>query len=136
MWYNIKNGIYTVYGFKEEINMLTAFGKLCKGIRVQNDEFLADMADKLKVSPAFLSAVENGKKNVPQGFCSKIKEVYDLNAEFYEKLVVAAEDSIKQLKLSMNGLSVNDRDLVLSFARGFENLDDKEKEKIRKILKG
>ena len=46
------------------IGMLTEFGKALRRIRLDNDELLKDMADKLKVSSAYLSAVENGKKNL------------------------------------------------------------------------
>ena len=42
--------------------MLTSLGKFLRKIRIDNDEYLKDMADKLGVTVSFLSAVENGKK--------------------------------------------------------------------------
>lgn len=38
--------------------MLTKFGKELRKIRIENDEILKDMADKLNVTAAYLSAVE------------------------------------------------------------------------------
>lgn len=116
--------------------MLTDFGKMCRKIRIDADEILADMAEKLGVASSFLSAVENGKKNVPQEFCLKIKNVYNLGEEEYKSLVVAADNSQRQIKIQMDKLANKDRNLVLSFARGFENLNATEKDKIIKILKG
>ena len=46
--------------------MTTNFGKFCRKLRIDNDELLYDMAAKLGVSSAFLSKVENGKKNHQQ----------------------------------------------------------------------
>ncbi|MBQ4504903.1 MAG: helix-turn-helix transcriptional regulator, partial [Firmicutes bacterium] len=45
--------------------MLTEFGKMCRKMRIDRNELLAEMAGRVGVSPAFLSAVENGKRNVP-----------------------------------------------------------------------
>ena len=45
--------------------MLTALGRFLRKIRIDRNELLKDMADKLEVSASFLSAVENGKKSMP-----------------------------------------------------------------------
>ena len=42
--------------------MLTALGRFLRKIRIDRNELLKDMADKLEVSASFLSAVENGKR--------------------------------------------------------------------------
>lgn len=116
--------------------MLTDFGKVCRKIRIDSDEILADMAEKLRVTSSFLSAIENGKKNVPEELCLKIKNLYNLDEKEYEKLLIAANNSQRQVKIQMDRLGNADRELVLSFARGFENLDAREKDKIIRILKG
>ncbi len=46
--------------------MLTEFGKAIRKIRLDKGEILKDMAKRLGISSAFLSAVENGRKNVPE----------------------------------------------------------------------
>ena len=42
--------------------MLSEFGKFSRKLRIDRDELLIDMAKKLGVKPAFLSAVEFGNK--------------------------------------------------------------------------
>ena len=61
--------------------MLTAFGKLCRKIRIDCGEIMRDMSEKLGVTPAFLSAVENGNKNIPGAWKEKLIELYSLNEQ-------------------------------------------------------
>ena len=42
------------------------FGEFMRILRIKNHEIMGDTARLLKVSVPFLSAVENGKKNVPK----------------------------------------------------------------------
>ncbi|KHF28295.1 Helix-turn-helix domain protein [Anoxybacillus sp. BCO1] len=51
--------------------MLTEFGRFCRKLRIDNGELLKHMADKLGVTSSYLSAVENGKRNVPQDWVEK-----------------------------------------------------------------
>ncbi|WP_312647588.1 helix-turn-helix domain-containing protein [Aminipila sp.] len=115
--------------------MLTDFGKMCRKIRIDADEILATMAERLGVAASFLSAVENGRKNVPVGWCDAITKEYNLSDADGQKLVIAAENSQKQVKIQLENLKSQDRDLVMSFARKFEQLNSKEKSEIYKILK-
>ena len=115
--------------------MLTDFGKLCRKMRIDRNELLADMAEKVGVSPAFLSAVENGKRNVPDALMEKLKEEYRLKEEEYENMRLAAERSVRQVKIEMEKLKDEDRDIVLAFARNFDRLDDNKKMKLLKLLK-
>ncbi len=116
--------------------MLTNFGRLCKRIRFDADEVLGDMAERLEVTSSFLSAIMHGKKNVPESLCHKIKEEYHLSEADYEELLQAAETSQTQIKIKMHGKSDADRDLILSFARGIEEMREEDKKKIMEILRG
>ncbi len=113
--------------------MLSEFGKFCRKLRIEKDELLIDMAQKLDVKPSFLSAVEVGKKSVPEKWKKEIPEIYNLNDEQIEKLLEAIEYSIRQLKFDLTQNEEN-RDLLLAFARKLDILDTKEKESILKIL--
>ena len=62
-------------------NMLTKFGKELRKIRIENDEILKDMADKLNVTAAYLSAVENGNRKVPDAWVNTIVTKYTLSDE-------------------------------------------------------
>ena len=118
------------------MNMLTDFGKVCRIIRLDSNENLGDMAEKLSMKSSFLSAIENGKKNIPKTLCMEIRELYNLSEEMYTKLTEAAEVSKTQIKIQMTELESDDRNLVFSFARKFGNLKKEEKDKIMQILKG
>ena len=61
--------------------MLTKFGKELRKIRIEHDEILKDMADKLNVTAAYLSAVENGNRKMPDSWINIITEEYNLSSE-------------------------------------------------------
>lgn len=114
--------------------MLSPFGKFCRKLRIEKDEILLDMAKKLDVTPSFLSAVEIGKKNVPENWAEILIEKYSLNTEQAEELRQAIKDSVRQLKFDLYDKKENDRDLLLAFARKLDVLDTEEKESILTIL--
>lgn len=115
--------------------MLTGFGKLCKKIRIDHNEILADMACKLNVSSAALSAVEHGKKNVPGKWIDTLSREYCLSEEEEKQLREAAFESRTSVKIQISGRKEDDRNLIISFARNFDSLTDEDREKIRKVLK-
>lgn len=114
--------------------MLSPFGKFCRKLRIEKDEVLLDMARKLDVTPSFLSAVEVGKKNVPENWGKVLIEKYSLNTEQAEELYQAIKDSVRQVKFDLYNKKETDRDLLLAFARKLDILDTEEKESILSIL--
>lgn len=114
--------------------MLTDFGKFCRKLRIDKDELLKDMAEKLNVTSSYLSAVENGKRDIPDSWELIIIEKYCLSKTEAKELNEAIYVSQKQLKISLDSLRNDDKDLVLSFARKFEDLTDENKNTIRKLL--
>lgn len=114
--------------------MLTKFGKVLRKLRIDNGELLKDMAEKLDVTSAYLSAVENGKRNVPQDWVSKITKIYSLNEEQSNELKNAAEESQLNIKVDLENLNREDRDLMIAFAREFKELNDEERNLIKNIL--
>ena len=69
--------------------MLTSIGRFLRKLRIDNGEILKDMAEALGVSSAFLSAVENGKKKMPDGWIEKLKSIYSFTEEQSEELQAA-----------------------------------------------
>ena len=117
--------------------MLTTFGKFCRILRIESNQLLKDMADVLNVSSAFLSAVENGKKEVPSTWFEKIKTAYSLDNEESNRLLSAIEDTKKELKINLENMSSEDRILALSFARkleAFSQMDEETKKEFRSFL--
>jgi transcriptional regulator with XRE-family HTH domain len=122
------------YKFEEEGNMVTDFGKICRKIRIDNGEVLKDMAAKLNVTTAYLSAVEIGKRNVPQGWIELIKNEYRISDKQYQQLQDSLYEIKKYVKIDLEQQSEVDRELILEFHKNLKNLNDREKLDILSIL--
>lgn len=115
--------------------MLTEFGKYLRKLRIDRQEILKDMADKLHVSSAYLSAVETGKRRIPHKWVENISELYSLNAQDSYELQQAADNSTQNVTISLEGASAQRKDAVLSFARALDGLSDEELTKIMSSMK-
>ncbi|MGP1598952.1 transcriptional regulator [Peptoanaerobacter stomatis] len=114
--------------------MLSKFGKFTRKLRIERNELLSHMAEKLKVSSSFLSAVENGKKSVPNKWPDSIKDIYELSSKESLELDKAYLDSINSISLNMENKNEEDKEIILSFARKFDSLDNKSKEELKNIF--
>ena len=114
--------------------MLTSIGKFLRTIRLNNGEILKTMADKLGVSSAFLSAVENGKKKMPEQWEQKLCMLYDFSQEQKYKLQAAIIDTNHAVELNLKNVTQQNRDLAISFARHFESLDEETSKRIYEML--
>jgi len=121
---------------KEEIiKMLTDFGRFLRKIRIDCGEILRDMAEKLNVSAAYLSAVEMGKRNIPEQWVNRISELYNLSEEEKNNLNDAADNSAKSITLNFDNISNSHKETAILFAREFENVDTETLDKIKKLLR-
>lgn len=119
-----------IYMQKEGLPMLTEFGKALRKIRIDRQQLLRDMADKLGVSSAYLSAVETGKRRIPQDWVSKIASIYSLSCEEQADLQSAADNSVFDVTISLVNASEQKRNAVLSFARALDGLNDEDLKRI------
>lgn len=115
--------------------MITSIGKFLRKLRIESGEILKDMADTLGVSSAFLSAVENGKKKMPESWLEKLAETYSFTEKQVEELKVAVIESNDTVELNLKNTTPEGRALAISFAREFETLDKETSNKIYEILK-
>jgi len=104
--------------------MLTEFGQFLRKLRIDCNELLKDMADKLGVTPSYLSAVETGKRNIPDGWIDKISQFYNLDIFEKEALQNAADNSISAVTMDLRSMAPKKRETALLFARTFEDTDD------------
>ena len=114
--------------------MLTELGKYLRVLRRQRGELLKDMADRLSMSPAMLSSVENGSRNAPKDFVQRLASTYKLDASEQERLGLAIACTKEEVAMSLKDLSQSDQHLAFSFARRFSELDAGDKDSIRRIL--
>ncbi len=112
----------------------TKFGEYVRVLRVRCHEVMGDMAAKLGTSVPFLSAVENGKKNVPADWVEKISQLYNLAPREQKELKEAVEESRMQYKIPMGNAGGVQRRAAMQFARSFDNMDDETAEKILELL--
>lgn len=120
---------------KGGVTMLTSIGKFLRKLRIDNGEILRDMANALEVSSAFLSAVENGKKKMPESWTEKLKNIYSFSPEQSEELQKAIIDTNDMVEINLHNASDNNRTLAISFAREFNSLDEETSNKILEMLK-
>ena len=114
--------------------MITRFGKELRKLRIEHEEILKDMADHLGVSPAFLSAVEVGKKNIPEGWPCKIASIYGLDPEKEERLVQCAQESIRSIKIDLSSVGDLQHQTALVFARDFNSMSDETAKQILRCI--
>jgi transcriptional regulator with XRE-family HTH domain len=116
--------------------MATELGKFLRKMRIDHNELLKDMADKIGMSTAMLSAIENAKRNVPSGFAEALAQCYGLSEEHLDQLEYCIASSKGQAQISLKGLSQDDKRLAFSFARRFSELDEEKKLQIRNLVSG
>lgn len=115
--------------------MITPLGKFLRKLRIDRGEILKNMADKLNVSPSFLSAVENGKKKMPDSWNSKICIFYHLTPEMREEFTKAIAETENSVTFSLDKLSLPQKEAAISFARQFPEFSDEEWQVLNSLLK-
>lgn len=115
---------------------VTPFGKFLRKLRIDHGVILKTMAETLGFSSAYLSSVELGKKNVSDELIDNIAKNYKLNEEEIAELRRLADVSKTQEKIDLTGASEEDRSLVSSFARSYQNMSDEKKQQFMKLLEG
>jgi transcriptional regulator with XRE-family HTH domain len=89
-------------------HMLNDLGKFLKKLRVDEGEVLADMAGRLGVSPSYLSAIENGKRALPDDLVKRLCEEYELSDDMIFELVametIADDKIILELPEDLNAV--------------------------------
>lgn len=114
--------------------MLTAFGQFCRKLRIDKNQIMRDMAETLGVSAAFLSAVENGKRNIPKTWSEQLIDIYKMSTDEQRKLHKAIDLSLTEVKINLTEEKPSDRELIVTFAKEFKTLDEVRKEEIKKLL--
>lgn len=115
--------------------MRTNIGEFLRNLRMTRKQRLKDMAEILGVSSAFLSAVENGKKNMPNSWFEKVRTEYNISDEECDQMKKEALKSQNTIILNMKNASSVNRELAVSFARQFDKIDEETSNKILQVLK-
>lgn len=114
--------------------MITEFGRFLRNLRHSHTELLKDMAQNLGVSPAFLSAVESGKKGIPSDMQKSIAKIYALPAMQLEEMHRAVDESQRSVTINLADMNREARGVAVAFARQFDQLSHSELEVLKKTM--
>jgi transcriptional regulator with XRE-family HTH domain len=112
--------------------MVTEFGKILRIIRINKNESMRDMAEKFKISAAYLSAIENGKRGIPDNLEDLIIKNYDLTDKDKAKLKKAIMDSTNKIKIDLTDLAEKKKQVY--FALQNNKLDESTINKLCEII--
>ena len=99
---------------------------LDKGLR------LLDLAQRLNFSSSFVSAVETGKKPIPEGYVASAALALGLTKPEVDELQKAADRS--KTAVDVDGLQGSQRELVAAFARKLDELPPEFLEQIKQKI--
>ena len=114
--------------------MVTNLGKFLRKLRIDKDELLLDMAQRLEVSAPFLSKVETGKKKPPKEWKEKMIDMYNIKGndrEIFEKYFFEAEN---QRAIDLSNYNETEKDIMIAFARRIDGMNEEKINKIKKII--
>lgn len=102
---------------KGDDTMVTKLGKILRIMRINSGDSMRVMADKLDLSLSYLSAIENGKRNVPSDFDAKIIANYSLTEEEALELRDAIAISTESVKVNLTDLSEKQKKLIFALTK-------------------
>jgi HTH-type transcriptional regulator, competence development regulator len=115
---------------------LNDFGKELRKLRIDKSELLKDMAERLGVSPAFISAIETSRKPIPAGFANRIASAYDLNERAKERFPTLADATRTTFEIRLSeSASPKVRETAAVLARQFPNLNSDDLDRLLEIFK-
>ena len=92
------------------------------------------MADNLHISPAYLSAIENGKREPTEKFINNLFDKYALNINEKNSITRAYQKTIEYISIDISSQSEELQDLGLAFARQFDELSEDKVKRLMEIL--
>lgn len=111
---------------------LTEFGRKVRHLRIDADVTLKDMADALRVSSAYLSAVEMGRKPVTQALAEGAADFLRERGIDPGDLVAVAMKAAKTV--DVRKLETRDKALIAAFARRLPEMDEDRKRELTAFL--
>ncbi len=114
---------------------MTPFGARLRALRAQRGVTLKQLAAALQVSPAYLSALEHGRRGQPSaGLVHQVNEFFGLIWDEAEELAELARRSHPRVVLDTAGLSPEATALANRLAREFRQLPPESLAAIAAIL--
>ena len=99
----------------------TPFGKTMRVLRTNHNETMKDIADMLGVTVAYLSAVEHGKRNIPNRWIELLVNHYP---DEHTQLLESMDMSKTHVTFNIQNIEPFKREMILAFERSFQNLSE------------
>ncbi|MDO4467701.1 MAG: helix-turn-helix transcriptional regulator [Bacillota bacterium] len=112
----------------------TKFGEYIRILRIKNGESMKNTAELFNVSVPFVSAVENGKKSIPETWFKTLVMHYQLDENESIELREAIDNSKTNVKIDLSKALGVKREMAMQFQRSFNDIDDDTALKIIKLL--
>lgn len=114
--------------------MLTPLGRQIRRQRIDKSVRLKDMAEAFGVKSSFLSAVENGRKSLPDGWVEKLDRYFHGFGVGIDEWKRLAELSRPKISIDLIAANEADRETCIAFGQHFLKLSPERKEQIRRLL--
>ncbi|HUA78491.1 MAG TPA: helix-turn-helix transcriptional regulator [Acetobacteraceae bacterium] len=102
---------------------MTPFGARVRSLRAASGVRLADLAEGLRVSPAYLSALEHGRRGAPSpGLVHQVCEFFGLIWDDAEELARLARLSQPKVRIDTGGLTAEQTALANRLAQVLHRL--------------
>jgi transcriptional regulator with XRE-family HTH domain len=111
---------------------LTPFGVALRKLRIEKNLRLIDVADRLGKSTALLSAIETGRKPIPDMFLLELARALSLVPAEVRELRSAKEQTRKNVDVTH--LRGDQREMVAAFARRIEDIPEDVLKNLRKSI--
>lgn len=112
--------------------MLSPFGKEVRKARIETSTTLSALASFLNVSVPFLSAVENGRKNVPSGWKHLIEDYF---RQLGHPIDLAQSIALSARQINLTDLPSNQAHVLARLsAVDFENLPKTQVDELMKVI--
>lgn len=114
--------------------MTTHFGKEMKKLRIDVGMTLIDMANAIGVSAAFLSAIETGRKRIPDGILDTLVDKFPQVRVQRQKFEALINQTRSEVRVPLENASYEDALLATALARRFSSMSTEEKERLRSFM--
>lgn len=113
---------------------MTKFGIFIRKFRLDRGILLRDMAKDLGISPAYLSGMETGNKDIPQSLADQIISVYNLSAEQSKELKKSIMLSQQKICITTGQIAWKN-EIVSMLKEKLDTLSEEQQFKIIEVLK-
>ena len=117
---------------------MTNMAKFLRKLRIDNDQSLGEMAKIIGLSAAYLSAIENDKRNAPEDMKEKVFQNYNLSDEQKLEFARVFAESRKKVEIGLKDIQQENLpeyvDTAVMFAQDLSQMNSEQLAKIKEFL--